>query len=736
MRTGNEMTLVSVVVACSRHPEVVGQAVDSVTKEDHREFEILVCGECWTADRAESVERLAVRPLPFHVGRVGVELNRALAECEGAFVVFLEASERLLPDALRAGLESLQAHPESAVAVGRHRRIRADGSVVAEAEPSRPITTDSYLELLRGEYTVDVPAAVLYRREALVAAGAFDASLDASLHFDLCARILKDSPACFHGVLIAEHRSDRSEPEAAARFSSSLQVLRSHRKHLVGNRHYSDAYRAGVRHLARSLAFETVEELRRDLRRREWGRAGSSGRVVIRYLATLLRRHPLGLLPVVVACLGPPVSRRSSWARRIERCTAQGLHGAQTTSLHRLREAARARVPPHATVVVVGAADSEQLRLDGRRVVPLALGGKVPPGGDDGSAPAARGLVTRLEWLRAEGAEFALVPNWAFWWLDYYCPDFKRYLDAGADRVWADQYCTIYRLPAPTSSPARRALVAGFFSFRRGAATAGDLLARDVTCEWLDEAGLPYDVAVAPPFVGGVDWRAVDPRRYSHLIFVCGPFLDDRGQRALLGRFPHCRLLGLNLSMLAPGGRNPFDVLLERDSPNTGRPDITLCSSSPKVPVVGFCLREHAEGTREAHAAIRRLLNGREMSVVEIDTRLDTNTTGLRSAAEVESLLARMDVVVTTRLHGMVLALRNGVPVIAIDPQPGGQKIRRQAETIGWPLVFNGEALTDESLQEAFSFCLTPAAREAARECADAGAKALRQVRLAFTGAL
>ena len=55
------------------------------------------------------------------------------------------------------------------------------------------------------------------------------------------------------------------------------------------------------------------------------------------------------------------------------------------------------------------------------------------------------------------------------------------------------------------------------------------------------------------------------------------------------------------------------------------------------------------------------------MAVVAIDTRLDANRTGLRTPAQVESLIARTDVVVTTRLHGLVLALKNGVPAVAID---------------------------------------------------------------------
>jgi hypothetical protein len=54
-----------------------------------------------------------------------------------------------------------------------------------------------------------------------------------------------------------------------------------------------------------------------------------------------------------------------------------------------------------------------------------------------------------------------------------------------------------------------KVLVAGWFSFEKGAATAGDLLARDVVCEWLESAGFAYDVALAALSAG--EWTGARP---------------------------------------------------------------------------------------------------------------------------------------------------------------------------------------------------------------------------------
>jgi hypothetical protein len=286
-----------------------------------------------------------------------------------------------------------------------------------------------------------------------------------------------------------------------------------------------------------------------------------------------------------------------------------------------------------------------------------------------------------------------------------------------------------------------KVLVAGWFSFPAMGATAGDLLVRDVVCGWLEEAGRPYDVAVAPPFVAGVDWAAVDPREYSDVVFVCGPFGNGWPITEFLDRFAGRRLIGINLSMLETLETwNPFDLLLERDGSSCARPDVSLLARKTDVPVVGVVLvhaqPEYSEGRHDkARAAIDRLVASRPMATVHIDTRLDANITGLRSPGEVESLIARMDVVVTTRLHGLVLALKNGVPAVAIDPIARGAKLSRQAAALGWPWCFEAD-VDDVRLREAFAHCLTRAARRKTRVCTERARSELSDVWGRFLSAM
>lgn len=279
----------------------------------------------------------------------------------------------------------------------------------------------------------------------------------------------------------------------------------------------------------------------------------------------------------------------------------------------------------------------------------------------------------------------------------------------------------------------------GWFSFEGSDATAGDLLASEVVADWLAQAGIPADVARASAFPGGVDLQRVVPSTYPLVVFVCGPFMRNAWEAGFLGRFAECFLVGVNLSMPVPLDEwNPFDVLLERDSSRTSRPDLSLLAPNPLVPVIGVCLVEPYDEAVVplADAAIEGLLARHEAARVRIDTRLDVNTTGLRTKAEVESLLARMDAVVTTRLHGMVLSLRNGVPALAVDPERGGGRIRRQAQALGWPAIFTVDALVDRRLDEALRWCLSVEARNEARRGAVAATSRLAGMRDHFLAAV
>ncbi len=272
------------------------------------------------------------------------------------------------------------------------------------------------------------------------------------------------------------------------------------------------------------------------------------------------------------------------------------------------------------------------------------------------------------------------------------------------------------RLPAalPADSAARpsKALVAGHFSLPGGGGTFGDVEAQEKVCEWLAEAGIPYDVA--SNFEDGVEGIALEqanPGEYGIFIFVCGPWYPEKAVPAmLLKRFGHCLKIGVNLTISQPGSAG-FDYLLARDNPDEIRADLAFGRQVQAVPVVGVLLveRQAAYGQRQRHPYVRQVFEEYLKTTQVVPLRLDTiihgNKTGLKSAREFESLLRKVDVLITNRLHGLVLGLKNSVPVVAVDSIAGGGKVTAQAKALGWPVLIPVEELDVEKLAEAVERC-------------------------------
>ncbi|MEU6479947.1 polysaccharide pyruvyl transferase family protein [Streptomyces sp. NPDC047017] len=279
---------------------------------------------------------------------------------------------------------------------------------------------------------------------------------------------------------------------------------------------------------------------------------------------------------------------------------------------------------------------------------------------------------------------------------------------------------------------AARALLAGWFSFPDGEATAGDVLALHRVEDVLQRAGLPYDVAWSPGFrADAPQLDEVSPDRYGWLVFVCGPLHGPQVEE-LHHRFARCLRIAVGTSVIDPGSPavTGFHHVLARDGQGTG-PSLDLAAGAPALParpVVGVILThgQHEYGPARRHDTVAghltSWLHGKDCARLELDTRLDTHDWRLcATPAQLESVLLRLDLVVTDRLHGMVLALRAGTPALAVDPVAGGAKVSAQARACGWPALVPAERLEragPAELDRWWEWCLT-SGRVAARQIRD-----------------
>lgn len=272
-----------------------------------------------------------------------------------------------------------------------------------------------------------------------------------------------------------------------------------------------------------------------------------------------------------------------------------------------------------------------------------------------------------------------------------------------------------------------RVLVTGWPTFLHGEATAGDVLSMRRVRSALAGRGIEVDTAWSPGFRrDGLHLDDADPARYTHVVFTCGPAHGEQ-VRALHELFPESIRIAVGVTVL---DRNDpavagFHRVLPRDGGPGPNPDLSRYAATTDTPVIGVVLApgQREYGDRRRHDDVHRVLldwvGELDCAPVALDTRLDTGDwTHCSTPDQFTSLLRRLDVVVTTRLHGMVLALRGGVPALAVDPVAGGGKVAAQADALQWPALVAAETATGpggrDALDTWWRWCLSEAARQRA----------------------
>lgn len=100
-------SLVSVTVLAFNHGKYIGQAIQSVLDQTHRNLEVVVVNDGSTDDTADVLNRLAdPRVRVFHQANLGpsVAANRALSECRGKYVAIMAGDDLLPPQRIERQL--------------------------------------------------------------------------------------------------------------------------------------------------------------------------------------------------------------------------------------------------------------------------------------------------------------------------------------------------------------------------------------------------------------------------------------------------------------------------------------------------------------------------------------------------------------------------------------------------------------------------------------------------------
>jgi glycosyl transferase family 2/methyltransferase family protein len=280
--------LVSVVVTARDQAADLADCLDSLLAQTYPHFEVVVVDEGSADNTVEVARRYAgVGVLECDGDGVARARNAGLAATRGAFVVFVSAADRLLPQALERGLAEFDAHPECAFVAGLARVVGDDPG--AAVYPQQPLVPSAHYEmLLQGNYILS-HAAVTYRRMALSEVGHFDPHLPALSEYDLYLRVAREFPVgCFAEEVVEDRTYARREDAAEEMLRAGGVILGRQRRHVGLTGRHRVALDAGERRWRERWGAMLAEQ-ERQVRSGEL--EGSAGR----QLRALGRLHPEGL---------------------------------------------------------------------------------------------------------------------------------------------------------------------------------------------------------------------------------------------------------------------------------------------------------------------------------------------------------------------------------------------------------------------------------------------------------
>ena len=205
-------SLVSVIITAYNYGHYLEQAISSVLQQSHAAKEIIVIDDGSTD---QTQELLAKYPLvkSYRTNRMGLSWARNIGTvaAKGQFLVFLDADDYLLPDALEQNLQQFAAKPHAAFVSGAHLRIDDAGNFIPHPEAPYKFE-DNYLSLLQGNY-IAMEATVMYRRE-LFFLFHFNTQLEACEDYELNLQIARHLPVFSHREFIAVYRIHKKNMSA------------------------------------------------------------------------------------------------------------------------------------------------------------------------------------------------------------------------------------------------------------------------------------------------------------------------------------------------------------------------------------------------------------------------------------------------------------------------------------------------------------------------------------------
>jgi Glycosyl transferase family 2 len=307
--------LVSIIIPCFNGEAYLRETLESALAQTYPCVEIIVVDDGSTDRSGGIAQEYPIRYI--HQSNRGLTPSRNLGiqESRGSYIVFLDADDRLKPEAIEIGLRVLAQHPECAITVGDHLFVSADGSYLGPSK-KKCLPGAHYEALLQSNF-IEMISSVLFRKSVFDAVGIFDVNLRVAEDYELYLRIAREHAIWCHPTVVAEYRLHKTNASRNSELmlTMTLDVLKTQRLHVSGHPTRESAYAAGKARWRRQYGRQLASEL---------ARSSSTMRMepLRRKIAVLLRYYPQGFGMLVLLKLVPDLVQRHN--RRAVRRNSEG----------------------------------------------------------------------------------------------------------------------------------------------------------------------------------------------------------------------------------------------------------------------------------------------------------------------------------------------------------------------------------------------------------------------------
>jgi glycosyltransferase involved in cell wall biosynthesis len=300
--------LVSVIIPCYNSEAFLEEAIASAMAQTYSPVEIVVVDDGSTDRSPQIAQSLPVRYIRQPNRGLAASRNLGIRESKGSYIVFLDADDRLKPEAIEIGVRILAQRPQYAMAVGDHFFVSHNGSYLAASRKNCP-PAFHYEALLRSNF-IEMVSTVLFRRSVLEEAGGFDTRFRVSEDYELYLRVAKTHAIYCHPAIVAEYRIHESNISRNAELMliTTLRALRSQAPYVRSDFRRLSAFLDGLRNWRKQYGRRLTLELAhsastlpaKQLRRKLW---------------LLADHYPQGLMMLLLYRVMPGLGERAAGLR-------------------------------------------------------------------------------------------------------------------------------------------------------------------------------------------------------------------------------------------------------------------------------------------------------------------------------------------------------------------------------------------------------------------------------------